>query len=39
MNFEQILDTSTPFDQTKLDILDQVVMIFYTTPNASDVKK
>lgn len=38
MNYEQILETSTPFDQNKLNLLDQVVMIFYTTANANDVR-
>jgi len=37
MNFEQILENSTPFDQNKLNLLDQIVMVFYTTANATDV--
>ena len=37
MNFEQLLDTNTPFDQNKLNLLDQIVMGFYTTANPTDV--
>lgn len=33
-----ILDTSTPFDLTKLNVLDNVVNTFYTTTNAIEVR-
>ena len=29
MDFNQLLNTSTPFDQNKLAILEQVINIFY----------
>jgi hypothetical protein len=37
MNYEQILDTSTPFTEQKLNLLDQIVMIFYNTTNNNEV--
>ena len=36
MDFTQLLNTSTPFDQTKLQILEQVINVFYTTTNNQD---
>ena len=36
MDFAQLLNTSTPFDQNKLAILEQVINIFYTTTNNQD---
>ena len=36
MDFSQLLNTSTPFDQTKLNLLEQVINIFYTTNNNQD---
>ena len=36
MDFAQLLNTSTPFDQTKLQILEQVINVFYTTTNNQD---
>ena len=39
MDFSQLLNTSTEFDQNKLAILEQVVNILYTTTNNEDVRK
>jgi len=40
MNFNQLLDTSTPFDANKLALLEQVVNVLYsTTTNQNDVSK
>ena len=33
MDFSQLLNTSTPFDQNKLNLLEQVVNVLYTTTN------
>ena len=38
MDFSQLLNTSTPFDQTKLNLLEQVINVFYTTINNQDVR-
>lgn len=38
MNFEKILDISTPFNEEKLALFDQIVMIFYTTKSNEEVK-
>jgi len=37
MDFSQLLNTSTPFDETKLELLERVVTTFYTTKNNQDV--
>ncbi len=37
MDFSQLLNTTTPFDETKLNLFDQVVTTFYTTKNNNDV--
>lgn len=37
MNYEQILDSNTPFNDQKLSSLDQIVTIFYTTKNNTEV--
>ena len=40
MDFNQLLDTSTPFDANKLAILEKVVDVLYaTTTNPNDVSK
>jgi len=39
MNFEKILDISTPFNEEKLALFDQIVMIFYTTKSNEEVKE
>ncbi len=39
MDFSQLLNTSTDFDQNKLALLEQVVNILYTTSNNQDVRK
>ena len=36
MDFNQLLNTSTPFDQNKLNLLDQVVNALYTTKNPQE---
>lgn len=37
MDFNQLLNTSTPFDSNKLNLLEQVVNVLYTTTNNNDV--
>ena len=37
MDFSQLLNTSTPFDENKLNLLENVVTTFYTTKNNNDV--
>ena len=37
MNFERILDISTPFNEEKLALFDQIVLIFYTTKSNEEV--
>ena len=37
MNFEKILDASTPFNEEKLALLDQIVIVFYTTKSNEEV--
>ena len=38
MDFNQLLDTSTPFDSNKLALLEKVVEVLYaTTTNPNDV--
>lgn len=37
MNFEKILDVSTPFNEEKLALFDQIVTIFYTTKSNEEV--
>ena len=38
MNFNQLLDTSTPFDANKLALLEQVVNVLYSaSTNQNDV--
>lgn len=39
MDFSQLLNTSTDFDQNKLALLEQVINILYTTTNNQDVRK
>ena len=40
MDFNQLLDTSTPFDANKLVLLEKVVKILYaSTTNQNDVSK
>ena len=40
MNFNQLLDTSTPFDANKLALLEQVVNVLYSaSTNQNDVSK
>ena len=40
MDFNQLLDKSTPFDANKLAILEKVVEVLYaTTTNPNDVSK
>ena len=38
MDFNQILDTSTPFDEKKLELLDKITNVFYTTYNNNEVR-
>ena len=38
MDFNQILDRSTPFDEKKLEMLDKITNVFYTTFNNNEVK-
>lgn len=37
-NPQSLLDTSTPFDQLKSQLLDSIVLTFYTTKNNTEVK-
>lgn len=37
MDINQLLNNSTPFDQNKLNLLDTVTNILYTTANNNDV--
>lgn len=37
MDINQLLDNTTPFTQNKLNILDTVTNILYTTANNNDV--
>ncbi len=39
MDFNQLLNTSTPFDSNKLNLLEQVVNVLYTTTNNNDVRE
>ena len=39
MDFSQLLNTSTDFDQNKLALLEQAINILYTTTNNQDVRK
>lgn len=38
MDISQLLNTQTPFDQAKLDILETVVNTLFTTLNNNDVR-
>ena len=38
MDASQLLNTQIPFDQAKLNLLDQVTNTFYTTTNQQDVR-
>ena len=38
MNYTQLLNTSTPFDDTKLQMLDTLTNTLYTTINNNDVR-
>ena len=37
MDPSQLLNTSTPFDENKLDLFEKVVNTFYTTKNQNEV--
>jgi hypothetical protein len=37
MDPTQLLNTSTPFDENKLNLLEQVVTTFYSTKNQNEV--
>lgn len=39
MDFSQLLNTSTNFDENKLVLLEQVVQTLYNTTNNNDVSK
>jgi hypothetical protein len=39
MDFSQLFNTSTDFDKNKLDLLEQVINVLYTTTNNQDVRK
>ena len=39
MDFSQLLNTSTDFDQNKLALLEKAINILYTTTNNQEVRK
>ena len=39
MDFSQLLNASTDFDQNKLALLEQAINILYTTTNNQEVRK